>query len=113
MFTLGRNSLNVRSVVKASVRVHVFKPIRESTLEKNHTDVIYVVRTSVTVHVLHTIRKFTLEKSFRYKKCVSGICQNIHLQVFGESMIMTNPTKLLRIKGNFFRLSIFLTNPPK
>lgn len=69
MFTLGKNYLSVKSVVRASVTVYVFKPIRESTLEKNHTNVIYVVRTSITIHVLNTIRKSTLAGIVKSEEC--------------------------------------------
>lgn len=113
MFTPGKNSLNVKSVVKASVRVHVFKPIRESTREKNHTNVTYVIRTSVTVHVLHIIRKSILAKSFRNEKCVTNFCLNAPFQVFGECMLVVNPIKVLRVEGGLFTFGIFLTNPSR
>lgn len=93
MFTQERNYLNVRSVVRASARVHVFRPIRESTLEKNHINVMYAVRTSVTVHVLRTIRKSTLARIFKNDKCANGFSQDIYLQGSGTSMLVRNTIK--------------------
>ncbi|XP_037372619.1 zinc finger protein 227-like isoform X4 [Talpa occidentalis] len=49
MSTLGRNDSNVKRVGKASVSLQSFKPIRESTPERNPTNVMCVVRPSVTV----------------------------------------------------------------
>lgn len=53
----GRNPINVACVVRASVRPHIFKPIRESILERNHTNVLCVVRALVRVHVFRFIRE--------------------------------------------------------
>lgn len=100
MSTLGKNCLNVRSVVRASVRVHVFRPIRESTLEKNHTNVKSVVRTSVTVHVSYTIRRSTLAEIVKSED-VNGFGQDAY-RTFGESVLVIN-CQALRVERDFFR----------
>lgn len=41
-FTQERNHFDAVCVEKASVRVRIFKPIRESTLGKSHTNVRFV-----------------------------------------------------------------------
>ena len=100
MFTLGKNCLNVKSVGRASVRVHVFKPIGEFTLEKNRINVTSVVRTSVTVHVLYTIRKFTQAGIVKGEECVNGFSQDAH-HVFGESVLVINYQALSVERGSF------------
>lgn len=49
-FTRKRNLINVKSVGRASVGIHAYKLISESTLGRNLTNVMRVAGASVIAH---------------------------------------------------------------
>lgn len=59
-FTLERNHISVRSVVRSSVGAHTSRPIRESTQGKNHINVKSVGKASVGAPVLQFISESML-----------------------------------------------------
>lgn len=89
-FTLERNRIHVSSVVKASVRPHIFTHIRGSTLGKGHTYAMSAVKASARDHILYTIKESTLEEICRHVRC--GVAFRVHILL---------STGNYRIAGNY------------
>lgn len=67
--TQERSPTCVSSVVRASVRPHIFTHTSGSTPERDLTYVMYVVKASARDHILYIIRESTLEGIYRNVRC--------------------------------------------